>query len=65
MNTATMGTRKTLLSSLIATSLLIISTNALAEAEEQDRVGAASDSAVERDPSGVAAHHLENHDPLV
>ena len=31
----------------------------------QDHVGAAGDAGVQRDPAGVAAHHLDHHDPLV
>ena len=32
---------------------------------DQDDVGAAGDARVERDPAGVAAHHLDDHDPVV
>ena len=31
----------------------------------EDDVGAAGQSAVERDPAGVAAHQLDHHDPVV
>ena len=31
----------------------------------QDRVGAAGDAGVQRDPAGVAAHHFDDHDALV
>ena len=31
----------------------------------QDRVGAAGDAGVQRDPAGVAPHHLDDHDALV
>ena len=31
----------------------------------QDRVGAAGDAGVQRDPARVAAHHLDDHDALV
>jgi hypothetical protein len=32
---------------------------------DQDHVGAARDAGVQRDPSGVAAHHLADQDPVV
>ena len=32
---------------------------------DQDRVGAAGHAGVQRDPPGVAAHHLDDHDALV
>ena len=32
---------------------------------DQDHVGAAGDPGVERDPAGVAAHHLDDHDAVV
>ena len=32
---------------------------------DQNRVGAAGHAGVERDPAGVAAHHLDDHDAVV
>ena len=32
---------------------------------DQDHVGAAGEPGVERDPAGVAAHHLDHHHPVV
>ena len=32
---------------------------------DQDHVGAAGDAAVHRDPAGVPAHHLDDHDAVV
>ena len=32
---------------------------------QEDHIAAAGDSRVERDPAGMAAHHLQHHDPLM
>ena len=31
----------------------------------ENRVGAAGDAGVQRDPAGIAAHHFDDHDPAV